>query len=447
MPTPNPVPNIVQMQAKGDVNALTAALGHPDASVRRGAAAALRALGAWQSVPALEAALAVEQDWQANAILSAALQYLGRDIHIERMVKSKDIRGLAKMLTSAKVEDIQAACDALAAVGDRRAVEPLVMVFRNPLMPNPARLSAAEALLKLESAPAVVTLLGALRREDWQVRRNAAAVLGQLQAVWATEPLISALQDEHQAVRRTAAAALRRINTLEARKAADSFDETQAKTITQAIPADQPAATGTKPPGTGTLKSGAGMFSSPASDSRLNRLRATQQLVSPTDASTPSGPVAAPSLPSMPSGTGPLKRTTGTLPNQAAAAPVPLVTSTPLPAAATKPSESSQPQAAPEIPPVQLTVPVSPAVSTPIPEGVNGAAEQPKMPQRDLASTPVSPVPAATVPSAPPSPEPAKTSDAKTGDETSPKRPTVPLRSMIASEKPADETEKDKHGN
>src|SRR5258706_15088257 len=132
------------------------------------------------------------------------------------MVKNKDIRGLSKMLTSPKNEDIITACRALGKIGDRRAVESLVTVFRSPLLPSNVRLAAAEALLELESAPAVVTLLGALRRDNWQVRRNAAAVLGQLQAAWATDPLIKALDDQNVTVRRTAAAALRRINTPEA---------------------------------------------------------------------------------------------------------------------------------------------------------------------------------------------------------------------------------------
>src|SRR5262249_4219985 len=188
----------------------------------------------WQAVPALEAAIAVEQDWQAHAALTASLQYLDRDIHIETMRKNKDIRGLSKMLTSPKLDDVITAFEALGSLGDRHAVEPLVMVFRNPLMPSAACLAAAEALLKLESAPAVVTLLGALRRGDnWQVRRNAAAVLGQLQATWATQPLIDALKDPNVTVRKTAAAALHRINTPDGVRAAKAFDKAQAKLSTQ----------------------------------------------------------------------------------------------------------------------------------------------------------------------------------------------------------------------
>jgi hypothetical protein len=236
---PTPIPNIWQLQSQGDVDALIEALRHSEATVRKGAAAALRAISAWQAVPALQAALAAEQDWQAHAAIAAALQYLNRGVHIEHLIQNKDIQGLAKMLVSPNLEDVKTACRALAEVGNRQAVEPLVILFRNPLMPNAARLAAAEALLKLESAPAVVTLLGALRRDNWQVRRNAAAVLGQLQAGWATDALIAALNDPHQAVQRTAAAALRRIGSPEAIQAANAYDELQKHVGTQPLTAPE----------------------------------------------------------------------------------------------------------------------------------------------------------------------------------------------------------------
>jgi HEAT repeat protein len=221
-------PNIWLLQTKRDIDGLIAALRYPDPVVRRGAVAALRALSAWQAVPALQAQLVVENDWQVHAAISAALQYLDHDLHVEIMIKNRDVRGLLKMLNSARAEDVITACEALGQLGDRNAVEPLIMIFRNLLQPARVRLAAAEALLKLESAPAVVTLLAALRRSDWQVRRNAAAVLGQLKAVWATEPLIQALKDPSPIVARTAAAALKHIGTPEAVLAAKRFEASQA---------------------------------------------------------------------------------------------------------------------------------------------------------------------------------------------------------------------------
>ncbi|MFQ3536915.1 MAG: HEAT repeat domain-containing protein [Aggregatilineales bacterium] len=220
-------PNIWLLQTKRDIDGLIAALRHPDPVIRRSAVAALRALSAWQAVPALQAQLVVENDWQVHAAISAALQYLDHDLHVEIMIKNRDVRGLIKMLNSTRSDDVITACEALGQLGDRNAAEPLIMIFRNLLQPAKVRLAAAEALLKLESAPAVVTLLAALRRNDWQVRRNAAAVLGQLKAVWATEPLIQALKDPSPAVARTAAAALKHIGTPEAILAAKRFEASQ----------------------------------------------------------------------------------------------------------------------------------------------------------------------------------------------------------------------------
>ncbi|MCS6871579.1 MAG: HEAT repeat domain-containing protein [Anaerolineae bacterium] len=223
-----PAPNIWLLQTKRDIDGLIAALRHPDPVIRRGAVAALRALSAWQAVPALQAQLVVENDWQVHAAISAALQYLDHDLHVEIMLKNRDVSGLIKMLNSSRSDDVITACEALGQLGDRSAVEPLIMIFRNLMQPAKVRLAAAEALLKLKSAPAVVTLLGALRRSEWQVRRNAAAVLGQLKAAWATEPLIQALKDPSPIVARTAAAALKNIGTSEALQAVKRFEAAQA---------------------------------------------------------------------------------------------------------------------------------------------------------------------------------------------------------------------------
>jgi HEAT repeat protein len=241
-------PNIWLLQTKRDIDGLIAALRYPDPVVRRGAVAALRA------VPALQAQLVVENDWQVHAAISAALQYLDHDLHVEIMVKNRDVRGLIKMLNSARAEDVITACEALGQLGDRRAAEPLIMIFRNLLQPARVRLAAAEALLKLESAPAVVTLLAALRRNDWQVRRNAAAVLGQLKAVWATEPLIQALKDPSPIVARTAAAALKHIGTPEAVLAAKRFE------------ASQPPETAAAARSTDRLRTPTGALQTPAAD-------------------------------------------------------------------------------------------------------------------------------------------------------------------------------------
>lgn len=291
-------PNIYQLQAKNDVDGLIQALRYPDPSTRRGAAAALRALSAWQAVPALQSALSVENDWQTHATISAALQYLDHDIHVELMIKNHDVKGLVKMLNSNRPDDVMTACEALATLGDKLATEPLIMVFRNLMMPPKVRLAAAEALLRLESAPAVVTLLGALRKGEPSVRRNAAAVLGQLQAVWAVEPLIKVLEDPQPIVAQTAAAALRRIGTPEAVQAAIRYEQAQAAADAARATAEAPLRTTgelTPPPstgGTGMLKkSDTGRLSSPKPNA-TGRLPVVPRPAMPS--STPTKPLPEP---------------------------------------------------------------------------------------------------------------------------------------------------------
>ena len=219
-------PNIWQLQSRRDIPGLIEALSHEDPDVRRRAAAALRTLDAAEAVPALNEALAAEKDWLVQASITAAIQHLTRSSHLQELIAQKNIPGLINLLYSTNSEDIIGAAEALGDLGDRLAVEALVIVFRNPLMPDAVRFAAAEALIKLKSAPAIVTLLAALRRENWQVRRNAAMVLGQLRASWATPALIDVLRDDNLVVRREALVALRQIGTPAALKAVEEFERT-----------------------------------------------------------------------------------------------------------------------------------------------------------------------------------------------------------------------------
>jgi hypothetical protein len=205
-----------QLQARHDVQGLIVALQSTDPEVRKRAAIALRMIDASPAVPALKRALQKETDESARKSLFAALYILDHQTDVGGLIKSRDVHGLVETLKSRHPENVIIAAQALGELGDRTAVEPLVILFHNSSSPPKVRLAAAEALLQLKSAPAVVTLLGALRRDSWEVRRNAAAVLGQIQAAWAVDPLNNALDDPHPVVRRTAAAALRRIGTADA---------------------------------------------------------------------------------------------------------------------------------------------------------------------------------------------------------------------------------------
>lgn len=212
----NTRPNIWQLQSRHDISALVASLTHSDPDVRRRAAHALQTLDVVQAVPALKAALQQETDTQTRDVFNNVLHALDHRTDVESLIRAQDTEHLMQVLRSRRPENVIAAARALGKIGDRMAVEPLVILFHDPSSSPRVRLAAADALLELKSAPAVVTLLGALRRNSPQVRCNAAAVLGQIQATWAVEPLVEALDDPHPVVRRSAAVALRRIGTPDA---------------------------------------------------------------------------------------------------------------------------------------------------------------------------------------------------------------------------------------
>jgi HEAT repeat protein len=128
----------------------------------------------------------------------------------------------------------QAAAVALGAIGDARAVEPLIAALKDE--DSGVRLWAAKALdaigWKPETgeaealyliaqrkwdgcvkigAPAVEPLIAALKGEDWRVREAAAEALGKVGDARAVEPLIAALKDGDSDVRKAAAEALAKI--------------------------------------------------------------------------------------------------------------------------------------------------------------------------------------------------------------------------------------------
>jgi HEAT repeat protein len=236
-------PNIWQLQIKADAPGLIAALDHDDPSIRKRAAAALRTLGATQAIGALETRLRTEQEPEVRMTISSALEAL---LIEQGPVRLRETRRLVAQL---KGDDPAASIKAareLAVLKDKTAVEALVITFHNSRLASDVRLAAAEALIALESAPALVTLLVALRRPDWTTRRSAAAVLGQLRADWAVGALAKCLKDDHEAVRRTARAALKRIATPQAIQALAEDDlaalAQPRRAQTAPLPATEPQA-------------------------------------------------------------------------------------------------------------------------------------------------------------------------------------------------------------
>lgn len=218
----DPKSDIWRLQAQFDIQGLISALKQEDAGMRKRAAAALRAIGAKEAVPSLRVALVNERNPEVRSIIAAALDTLSdvkedvltADIETSEMLAK--VNNLIVMLDSEDPDQVIDAAQQLGEIGDKIAVEPLVMVFNNMKVSIQVRLAVAEALLKLEGAPVEVALLAALRHNDWHIRRNGAAILGQLKASWAVDPLSRALTDPHTAVRKTARAALQRIGTTEA---------------------------------------------------------------------------------------------------------------------------------------------------------------------------------------------------------------------------------------
>ncbi len=218
-------PDIWRLQTQYDTQGLVSALQNKDVNIRRRAAAALRAIGAYEALPQLEAALEGETDPEARSTMISAMATLKQEkqyreehpddfFELERPPRiDPKIQALIDRLNSDNPQTVIKAARLLAKAGDKSAVEPLVLVFNNLETSMQVRLAVAEALLTLESAPVEVALLGALRSENWRVRRNGAAILGQLGAEWAVEPLIRTLSDEKRSVRRTAYAALKAIGT------------------------------------------------------------------------------------------------------------------------------------------------------------------------------------------------------------------------------------------
>ncbi len=218
-------PDIWQLQAQFDIKGLINALQSEDGGTRRRAAAALRALGAVNSIPDLEIAIENEKDPESRGTILTALEALQAEK--ERRKRGildtgdqphilTEVERLINELKTGAPQEIMLHAAVLGKIGDKAAVPALMEKFSDPTLSIKVRLVIAEALLKLESAPVEVALLGALRSDDWHARHNSAAILGQLNAQWAIEPLGRALFDENEHVRKTAFAALRHIGTPEA---------------------------------------------------------------------------------------------------------------------------------------------------------------------------------------------------------------------------------------
>jgi HEAT repeat protein len=116
---------------------------------------------------------------------------------VQKMEEKEDVKGLIKALGYEKESDVrESAAEALGAIGDSRAVEPLIKALNDA--DSDVRESAAVGLGKIGDSRAVEPLIRAFGDGSREVRRVggvAAYALGKIGDSRAVEPLIRALGD------------------------------------------------------------------------------------------------------------------------------------------------------------------------------------------------------------------------------------------------------------
>lgn len=182
---------VTQAQQQGDVQSLILALQDQDASVRREAAEALGKLGSAQAVPVLVKTLR-DQD---SAVRLSTIEALGK------IGDPKAVPGLTEALESAQslggellADEQEAAAKALAAIGDARAVKPLVRYA------SENHDVAVRALVEI-GKPAVGPLTEVLEGKARAARTVAAEALGEIGGTRAVKALIASIPVGYSAAR------------------------------------------------------------------------------------------------------------------------------------------------------------------------------------------------------------------------------------------------------
>jgi HEAT repeat protein len=154
---------------------------------------------------------------------------------------AREVRAVEPLLASlgSRHERVRyAAAWALAEMGERRAVEPLIDAFRN----KPAE-AYLRALSKLKDRRAIPPLIAALIQEDQSVRQLAATTLEEIESDWAQSPaarafvprLLEALQDQRPDVKRSALEALEKIGDRRTVEALIQVMEREAESVGWAV--------------------------------------------------------------------------------------------------------------------------------------------------------------------------------------------------------------------
>jgi HEAT repeat protein len=205
-------PNVEQMKTKRDVPGLIKALTHKDGSVRKTAVEALGEIRDPRGVGPLKDVLKTDE-WYVRHAAAKALTKLkwrpGKDelgafywIVEEKWdqcvaMGPRAVEALIEVLKSTPKtvydQTLRAGTiDALGAIGDPRAVEPLTAELGS--QNENVRITVVMTLGKIGDSSAVLVLIASLKDGNYAVRRAAALALGAIGDPQAIEPLLAALK-------------------------------------------------------------------------------------------------------------------------------------------------------------------------------------------------------------------------------------------------------------
>ena len=185
--------------ARGDARVadpLLALLRDDDWSVR---VAAAEVLGATGDPRAVDPLIALLRDDETEWVRHAAAEALGA-------VGEADIEGLTALAREGHPPMREWAAEALGALGDPRAIDPLLVLLRDEEWL--VRHTAVTALVALGESGIVEALIALARDDQPPIRVDAAHALGGLEDRKAIDPLLALLRDEDWEVRYAAARAL-----------------------------------------------------------------------------------------------------------------------------------------------------------------------------------------------------------------------------------------------
>lgn len=176
-------PNVRELKEKKDFKGLVRALEHEDSHVRSEAVKALGQLGDASAVPLLVKAIGSMRNDSSRSAAVRSLTSIGEPA----------VMSLVQALGNKSETTLVGVIEALAGIGDRRAVEPLGRLVREHREHHFVRREAVSALGKLgeEAADAVGP---ALRDENFLVRQEAVKALGNIGGARAAGILVQSLQ-------------------------------------------------------------------------------------------------------------------------------------------------------------------------------------------------------------------------------------------------------------